>query len=26
MKKVAKRGVPDTVRTYSRKVFFKNIK
>ena len=26
MKKVAKRGVPDTVRSYSRKVFFKNIK
>ena len=26
MKKVAKRGVPDTVRSYSRKGFFKNIK
>ena len=26
MKKVAKRGVPDTVRSYSRKVFCKNIK
>src|SRR5678809_354620 len=26
IKKVAKRGVPDTVRSYSRKVFFKNIK
>ena len=26
MKKVAKRGVPDTVKSYSRKVFCKNIK
>ena len=26
MKKVAKRGIPDTVRSYSRKVFCKNIK
>ena len=26
MKKVAKRGVPDTVKSYSRKVFCKNMK
>ena len=26
MKKVAKRGVPDTIKSYSRKVFCKNIK
>ena len=26
MKKVAKRGVPDTIRSYSRKVFCKNMK
>jgi hypothetical protein len=26
MKKIAKRGVPDSVKSYSRKVFCKNIK